>query len=181
MNSYYVKIITINTFIINSCIFFFFFGRPMAYEVPRAGVRSELQLLPQLRQHWIHNTLCQVRDGTCIPTLSRPNQSHHGVGEIQFSQFMHIIRQPLLLFMMKIMMMMFLYSLFCTSFSKTIRPTSSKNLLLTFSYILCRLYNEIDTWEREIHFCFLFYKNRIIFFPLLNFIFFSFNVKITSF
>ena len=42
---------------------FFFCGRPVAYGVPRSGIRSEPQLPPklQLRQHWILNPLCWPR------------------------------------------------------------------------------------------------------------------------
>ena len=55
--------------------FLFFLGRPVAYEVPRPGTRSELQFQskPKLWQHWILNLLCWARGRTCVPALPR----HH--------------------------------------------------------------------------------------------------------
>ena len=55
--------------------FFFFFRCPMAYGVPRQGIRFEPQLQPkpQLQQHWILNPLCWARDRACIPVFPR----HH--------------------------------------------------------------------------------------------------------
>ena len=46
-------------------LFFFFFGRPMAYEAPRPGISSEPQLRPkpQLQHHWILNPGQESCDG----------------------------------------------------------------------------------------------------------------------
>ena len=74
-----------------SFFFFVFLGlNPWHVEVPRLGVKSELQLLayttatamrdpshvcdlhPSSRQHWILNPLSKARDGSCI--LVDPSQ-----------------------------------------------------------------------------------------------------------
>ena len=56
---------------------FFSFGCPMAYGVPRPGIRSELQLRPRLQLWpcWILNPLCRAMDQTCVPALPRSLQS----------------------------------------------------------------------------------------------------------
>ena len=53
--------------------FFFHFGHPRAYGVPRPGIWSKLQVqpMPQLQQCWILNPLCHTRDQTCIPVVQR--------------------------------------------------------------------------------------------------------------
>ena len=51
----------------------YFFHCPVAYGIPRPGIRSKPQMRPkpQLQQCQILNPLCQPRDWTCIPTLPR--------------------------------------------------------------------------------------------------------------
>ena len=55
------------------CGWWWFFGHPMAYGVPRLGIRSELQLRSMIQpwQHWILHPLCWAGDGTCISALQR--------------------------------------------------------------------------------------------------------------
>ena len=52
---------------------FFLLGHPVAYGVPRTGIRSkpQLQTMPQLWQRQILNPLCWAGDLTCIPPLQR--------------------------------------------------------------------------------------------------------------
>ena len=47
---------------------FFFFGHPMAYEIPGTGIRSEPQLQPMqwILQRWIH---CTGWGSTCFLAL----------------------------------------------------------------------------------------------------------------
>ena len=72
--------------------FFFLFGHPAAYGVPRPGIRSELQLQPkpQLWQHRILNPLYWARDRTCLPALPKHCQSHwatEGTLRVLFTSF----------------------------------------------------------------------------------------------
>ena len=50
--------------------FFFFFGYPMAYRIPRPGIRSKLQLRPRL-QLWQHQVTMPAGDRTCVSKLYR--------------------------------------------------------------------------------------------------------------
>lgn len=62
-----------------SCFFCFsFLGHPMAYGVPRPGIRFQLWLPRKLQlwQHQIFNLLGRARDQTCVPALPRRHQSH---------------------------------------------------------------------------------------------------------
>ena len=67
--------INLNLFLITALRehFFFFFGHPATYGVPRPGIRSELQLQPKLQQlqRQILNPLCQTEDQTCVPVFPR--------------------------------------------------------------------------------------------------------------
>ena len=57
--------------------FFFFFGRPKVYGVPRLGIRSKPKLWPkpQMQQCQILNPLIRSGDQTCIPVLPRCRRS----------------------------------------------------------------------------------------------------------
>ena len=57
--------------------FFFSFLAALWYD-PKPGIRSELQLQTKLQlwQGQILNSLCQVGDQTCIPTVPRCCRSH---------------------------------------------------------------------------------------------------------
>ena len=74
-------------------IYLFIFGHPVAYEVPRPGIRSEAQLWPKLQlwQRRILNSLCQARDRTCIPALPKCHRSHCTTAGTVFVLFCFVI------------------------------------------------------------------------------------------
>lgn len=61
---------------VTQSIFFltFFFAWPVAYGVPKAGIRAELQLQQQCQ---IFNLLCGPGDWTWVPALLRHHWSHN--------------------------------------------------------------------------------------------------------